>query len=116
MEAQRYPDDFDGIVAGAPANHYQEMNAVRVWLLQRMLRDDGTAALASDRDGDGRFDTIRKLEILADAVSMRGDRIDGVGYGVIDDPPRCDFDPLRDLTEYQCRDGADTEDSFTPDS
>ena len=37
MEAQRYPTDFDGIVAGAPANHYQEMNAVRVWLLQRML-------------------------------------------------------------------------------
>ena len=33
MEAQRYPDDFDGIVAGAPANHYQDMNAVRVWLL-----------------------------------------------------------------------------------
>ena len=113
MEAQRYPDDLDGIVAGAPANHYQEMNAVRVWLLQRMLRDDGTAALASDRDGDGRFDTIRKLEILADAVSMRCDRIDGVGDGVIDDPPRCDFDPLRDLTEYQCRDGADTEDCFT---
>ena len=33
MEAQRYPDDFDGIVAGAPANHYQHGNAARVWML-----------------------------------------------------------------------------------
>ena len=62
MEAQRYPTDFDGIVAGAPANHYQEMNAVRVWLLQRMFRDDFGAALAFDADGDGRFDSVRKLD------------------------------------------------------
>ena len=68
MEAQRYPTDFDGIVAGAPANHYQEMNAVRVWLLQRMFRDDFAGALAFDADGDGRFDSVRKLDILADAV------------------------------------------------
>ena len=53
MEAQRYPTDFDGIVAGAPANHYQEMNAVRVWLLQRMFRDDFAGALATDTDATG---------------------------------------------------------------
>ena len=113
MEAQRYPDDFDGIVAGAPANHYQEMNAVRVWLLQRMLRDEGTAALAFDGDGDGSFDSIQKLEILADVVSMKCDRLDGVVDGVIDDPSRCNFDPLRDLSMHRCRDGAETEKCFT---
>ena len=113
MEAQRYPDDFDGIVAGAPANHYQEMNAVRVWLLQRMLRDEGTAALAFDGDGDGSFDSIQKLEILADVVSMKCDRLDGGVDGVIDDPSRCNFDPLRDLSMHSCRDGAETEKCFT---
>lgn len=113
MEAQRYPDDFDGIVAGAPANHYQEMNAVRVWLLQRMLRDEGTAALAFDVDGDGRFDSIRKLEILAGVVSMGCDHVDGVVDGVIDDPMRCNFDPTRDLAAYRCRGGVDAEDCFT---
>ena len=47
MEAQRYPTDFDGIVAGAPANHYQEMNAVRVWLLQRMSATTSAERLRS---------------------------------------------------------------------
>ena len=78
MEAQRYPTDFDGIVAGAPANHYQEMNAVRVWLLQRMFRDDFAGALATDTDGDGRLDSVRKLDLLADAVVAACDRDDGV--------------------------------------
>ena len=113
MEAQRYPDDFDGIVAGAPANHYQEMNAVRVWLLQRMLRDDSSAALAFDSDGDGRFDSIRKLDILADVVLSTCDRDDGVEDGVIDDPLRCDFDADRDLAEYRCPDGVDADGCFT---
>ena len=114
MEAQRYPDDFDGIVAGAPANHYQEMNAVRVWLLQRMLRDESSAALAFDGDGDGRFDSIRKLDILADVVLSTCDREDGVEDGVIDDPLRCDFDPDRDLAEYRCPDGVDADGCLTP--
>ena len=100
MEAQRYPGDFDGIVAGAPANHYQDMNAVRVWLLQRMFRDDFAGALGFDTDGDGRFDSVRKVEILADAVLAACDRNDGVADGVIDDPLGCDFNPDRDLAPH----------------
>ena len=100
MGAQRYPDDFDGIVAGAPANHYQDMNAVRVWLLQRMFRDDFAGALGFDTDGDGRFDSVRKLEILADAVLAACDGNDGVADGVIDDPLGCGFDARRDLAAH----------------
>ena len=107
MEAQRYPGDFDGIVAGAPANHYQDMNAVRVWLLQRMFRDDFAGALGFDTDGDGRFDSVRKVEILADAVLAACDRNDGVADGVIDDPLGCDFNPDRDLAPHRCIDGDD---------
>ena len=113
MEAQRYPTDFDGIVAGAPANHYQEMNAVRVWLLQRMFRDDFAGALASDTDGDGRLDSVRKLDLLADVVVAACDRNDGVADGVIDDPPGCGFDPDRDLAAHRCPAGTDGESCFT---
>ena len=40
MEAQRYPDDFDGIVAGAPVNYYQALNASRMWLMQKVYAND----------------------------------------------------------------------------
>ena len=113
MEAQRYPDDFDGIVAGAPANHYQDMNAVRVWLLQRMFRDDFAGALAFDTDGDGRFDSVRKLEILADAVLAACDGDDGVADGVIDDPLACGFDARRDLAAHRCPGDVDGDACFT---
>jgi hypothetical protein len=113
MEAQRYPDDFDGIVAGAPANHYQDMNAVRVWLLQRMFRDGFEGALAFDTDGDGRFDSIRKMDLLADAVLAKCDRNDGVKDGVIDDPLSCDFNPERDLADRRCAGDVDADGCFT---
>ena len=113
MAAQRYPDDFDGIVAGAPANHYQDMNAVRVWLLQRMFRDEFTGALAFDTDGDGRFDSVRKMDLLADAVLVACDRNDGIADGVIDDPLSCDFDPARDLATMRCTGDVDADDCFT---
>ena len=113
MEAQRYPDDFDGSVAGAPANHYQDMNAVRVWLLQRMFRDDFAGALAFDTDGDGRFDSVRKMDLLADAVLARCDANDGITDGVIDDPLGCDFDPGRDLSNQRCPGDGDGEACFT---
>ncbi len=113
MEAQRYPQDFDGIVAGAPANHYQEMNAVRVWLLQRMFRDEFMGALAFDTDGDGRFDSVRKMELLAGAVLERCDRDDGIEDGVIDDPSSCDFDPARDLARMACSGDVNADDCFT---
>ena len=113
MEAQRYPDDFDGIVAGAPANHYQNMNAVRVWLLQRMFRDDFAGALAFDTDRDGQFDSVRKMDLLADAVLAACDQNDGVKDGVIDDPLSCDFDPRRHLAAQRCADDLDADDCFT---
>ena len=113
MEAQRYPDDFDGIVAGAPANHYQEMNAVRVWLLQRMFRDGFEGVLAFDTDGDSRFDSVRKMELLAGEVIKACDRDDGIRDGVIDDPSSCDFDPLRDLAAFRCHGDVDGDDCFT---
>ena len=56
MEAQRYPNDFDGIVAGAPAFAYQALNASGVWNLQRVYKNNLAGNLASDSDGDGMDD------------------------------------------------------------
>ena len=53
MEAQRYPDDFDGIVAGAPVNYYQALNASRMWLMQQVYANDLEASLTVDTTGDG---------------------------------------------------------------
>ena len=62
IEAQRFPNDFDGIVAGAPVFLYQELNAGHTWLLQRVFRNDYAGNLAFDADGDGKPESLRKLE------------------------------------------------------
>ena len=113
MEAQRYPYDFDGIIAGAPAQFYQEMNATSVWLTQKMYKDDYAGSLSFDSYGDGVPDSPRKLELLIDAVLERCDEIDGIRDGVIEYPPSCDFVPERDLAGLMCRDDVNADDCFT---
>jgi hypothetical protein len=102
MEAQRFPYDFDGIVAGAPAHLYQDLNAARTWLLQKMYLDGFAGSLSFDTDGDGLPDSARKVQLLAEAVLRRCDTLDGIADGVIDDPTTCHFDPDRDLAHMMC--------------
>ncbi len=114
MEAQRFPYDFDGIVAGAPVNHYQELNAGHTWLLQRTFRNDFAGNLAHDTDGDGRPDDLTKLNVLAESVLEQCDTNDGIEDGVIDNPLACSFEPRRDLASLACSVGEDRADCFTP--
>ncbi len=113
MEAQRYPTDFDGIVAGAPVNFYQAMHANHVWTLQRLFRNDFAGNLAFDTDGDGSFDSLTKLSILHQAVLAKCDANDGITDGVIDDPIACDFDPAVDLADMMCAGDVNAADCFT---
>jgi feruloyl esterase len=113
IEAQRFPNDFDGIVAGAPVLHYQELNAGHTWLLQRVFRDDFAGNLAFDADGDGKPESLRKLELLAAAVQQRCDARDGISDGVIDEPLACDFEPRRDLASNMCRGDVNADDCLT---
>ena len=106
MEAQRYPGDFDGIVAGAPVLHYQELNAGHTWLLQRTFRNGFAGNLAYDTNGDGSFDSLKKLDMLAAAVMTQCDALDGIADGVIDDPLRCEFDPDARARENDVQRGA----------
>ncbi len=113
MEAQRFPYDFDGIVAGAPAHLYQDLNASRTWLLQKMYQNGFAGSLSFDTDGGGQPDSPRKLELLVDLVLEKCDRIDGVRDGVIDDPLACDFDAERDLRHLMCRGDVNGDECFT---
>ena len=81
MEAQRYPEDFDGIVAGSPANYWTHLMASILW-----------DALAIQKDRPGYLPT-KKLSLLHDAVLAACDALDGVKDGVLEDPTKCTFDP-----------------------
>ena len=113
MEAQRYPDDFDGIVAGAPVNFYQQHTAAKVWMLQRVFMNNLAGNLAFDTNGDRLPDSLTKVEMLRTAVLAKCDAADGITDGVIDDPTRCNFKPDIDLADLMCPDDANADACFT---
>ena len=113
MEAQRYPSDFDGIVAGAPVSHYQENNASTVWFVQQVYADNLSGNLAYDNDGDGVPESRAKFTMLADAVLAQCDAIDGIKDGIIDDPLKCAFDPRKDLEPLMCANDVNGPECFT---
>jgi feruloyl esterase len=81
IAAQRFPNDFDGIVAGAAANPKSGLDAWRIWMTQAMLKDDAS------------FIPESKHRVIHQAVLDACDKIDGVKDGLIEDPTRCHFDP-----------------------
>ena len=81
-EAQRFPDDYDGLVAGDPAN-----NATRSYLAGHLW-----AALATGTDPES-YIPASTLPLLTNAVTAACDGIDGIKDGVLDDPRACRFDP-----------------------
>jgi len=80
-EAQRYPDDYDGIIAGASANPRTHLNAWQLSIAQAMLKDPAS------------FIPPAKYPTIHQAVLAACDALDGVKDGLITDPPRCRFDP-----------------------
>ncbi|NTI64964.1 tannase/feruloyl esterase family alpha/beta hydrolase [Agrobacterium rhizogenes] len=83
MEAQRYPDDFDGIIAGAPAMNFQVQNGLyHAWQARSNTGADGKAIL-----------TAARLPLLHKAVVAACDALDGQVDGLISDPLKCHFDP-----------------------
>lgn len=97
MSAQRYPEDFDGIIAGAPAYNQIYISAWRMRLLMAALKSPQHALRAE------------KLKLLNDAVLDKCDVNDGVKDRLIEDPRNCHFDP----TVLKCN-GAETSSCLTP--
>jgi feruloyl esterase len=95
--AQRYPDDFDGVIAAAPANYYTPLLAYQAWLAKSNADASGAPILTAD-----------KLPVLHNAVVAACDQRDGLTDGQLDDPRTCKFDPVA----LRCE-GADQPDCLT---
>ena len=92
MEAQRYPEDFDGIIAGAPANDQTDLSAWRIAVEAKVLQSPASVVPPA------------KLVLLNRAVLAACDAIDGVTDGLLTDPRQCQFDPATLLCRG-CRPG-----------
>lgn len=97
MAAQRYPEEFDGIVGGAPAHDLTTLAVEQNWSLQK-FRGAGSIA--------------HKASNLFNAVMAKCDAIDGLADGLIDDPRACKFDAAKDFPA--CAPGTDLPTCFTP--
>jgi feruloyl esterase len=113
MEAQRYPEDFDAIVVGAPVFNYQALNMSHVWMLQKLFKDNFAGNLAFDKDGDGVPESLTKWQIVRDAVLAKCDAKDGIKDNIIDDPTACDFTPDTDLAKFLCPGERNADDCLT---
>jgi hypothetical protein len=80
MEAQRFPDDYDGILSACPAINWHRFVPASVWPEVVMLSRSNFVSKA-------------KLDAATAAAVKVCDPADGVTDGVIDDPLRCAFDP-----------------------
>ena len=81
MEAQRYPEDFDAIVAGAPANYQTHLHAWDLSVTVPVLKDPAAVVSAA------------KATALNKAVIAACDANDGVKDGLLNNPRQCKFDP-----------------------
>jgi feruloyl esterase len=80
-EAQRYPADYDGIVAGDPGNNRIRLIVGFLWSWEAIHKDAATPL------------PVAKLPMITKAAIEACDALDGLKDGIIDDPRRCKFDP-----------------------
>jgi len=84
MESQRYPKDFDGIVAGAPAFDWSGIAACSVSIQKTLYPDPATMDHTTlDKEA---------LKSLRDSILEQCDAEDGLKDGVVQDPPSAHFD------------------------
>ena len=81
MEAQRYPEDFNGILAGAPASDWSHLFTGFVWNEQALLKSPGSSIPPA------------KLPAIQNGVLAACDSQDGLKDGLLSDPRTCRFDP-----------------------
>jgi feruloyl esterase len=98
-EAQRYPSDFDGIVANDPAYYISHLQSGSLYISWVNLKDGPSAP---------GYISPAKVDVLHKAVMAACDEIDGLKDDIIVDPAKCKFDPA----SIQCK-GADAENCLT---
>ncbi len=96
IEATRFPDDFDAVAAGAPANPHVHLHAAGVERSLELMKNNAPL-------------TQPQVEALHAAVMAQCDALDGVKDGIISQPEKCHYDPAALL----CK-GADGPACLTP--
>jgi feruloyl esterase len=81
VEVTKFPDDFDGVLAGAPANPHIHLHAAGVERSIEEMKNPGGALSEAN------------VEMLHKAILAKCDALDGVKDGLIGDPTKCHFDP-----------------------
>ena len=76
-EAQKFPEDYDGIIAGAPANR----TAISLWIADAVLKDPAS------------YIPPAQYPVIHEAALAACDAHDGLKDRLIDDPSTCSFDP-----------------------
>lgn len=97
-EAQQFPGDFDGIIAGAPAVAFGNLTSWR-----------GSFYVRSGEPGDARFLTTDEWGLVSEDVFSQCDGLDGYVDGVLEDPTQCQYSPDALL----CGDGNSTQACLT---
>ena len=97
MEAQRYPDDFDGIIAGAPAADFTGIGAQFIKDIKALYPDPKNLSASPL--------TPETLKSVESQIIATCDAVDGVEDGLFEDPRRCaiDVNTLTGLTDAQKR-------------
>jgi feruloyl esterase len=90
-EAERFPTDYEGIIAGAPASYVTKLQGSQVW----------TSAMTHKNEAG--YIPPAKYAAIHKAALDQCDALDGVKDGVIEDPGRCKFDPK--VLECKSEDG-----------
>ncbi len=99
VEGQRFPEDFNGIVAGAPVMNFQVQNSLfHGWQARSNTAADGKPILVAAR-----------LPILHAAVLNACDAADGLADGIVSEPGQCRFDPMTTM----CKEGQDASTCLT---
>ncbi len=88
-EAQRFPDDFDGIAAGAPVLNWTHRSTEAIWVAQAAIKDPAS------------YIPPEKYPLIHQAAIAACDAQDGLKDGLISDPARCNFEP----GTLECKDG-----------
>lgn len=80
MEAQRYPNDYDGIVSGAPVNNFTNLHMGQLWTAHATLKIPNAQLSPSD------------FSLVMNTVLEQCDAADGVEDGFLTNPQACAFD------------------------
>ena len=91
IAAQRYPLDFDGVVAGDPAFDLTNAAVAEAWFTAKFAEISPKAPNGMPLLNQAMSES--DLDLLAKAVLKACDSLDGLTDGMIDNPEACHFDP-----------------------